>query len=142
METSRGSRDVELRSTPRPRRGEESRRPGHSVDDRSRRYPTKRPSTKKTPPRGAKKLRRITTTLPAAGLNEAELADAEDDGAPAAKDVIVFGVGAAALSSASIAWAGVFQETRHPGLAVSAVCLAGCWAVFATRAKEVLLKEP
>lgn len=43
-------------------------------------------------------------------------------------------LGAGVLSTVSFGWWSLFQETHHPGLVVSGICLGGCWCAFATRA--------
>ena len=56
------------------------------------------------------------------------------DVAPAEKQLLPFLLGAGALSAATYGVFLSFQETHAPGLAVSALCLFGCWAALASRA--------
>ena len=59
-----------------------------------------------------------------------------DDAGPGGADSLKYAFGAGALSTATAAWVRTFAETHHPGLAVSALCLVGCWAALATKFAE------
>jgi len=55
-----------------------------------------------------------------------------DDGAQT-PDTLSYVLGAGALSTASYGLVGAYLDTHAPGLAVSALCLFGCWAALGSR---------
>ena len=82
---------------------------------------------------------RAATRRKASDVDLAEaLAGNETDGAEVSaeseKNLLPFVLGAGALSAATYGLYLSFVETHAPGLAISALCLFGCWAALASRA--------